>query len=1003
MTHNRLGKFTLLTLAVAGMTAPALAQDSTGQIVGKVTTKKGAPIAGAKVRFSSPQLQGVRVLTTDEKGAYRAPLLPPGSYSITVSRDGYVGGTANNVILGLGQVLNQDLIMTPAQQAEAVVEVVAAEAAVDKADVKTATNISAGKLDQIPRTTRGMDTAALLAPGVATGVGGRVQIRGGQSTGNRFLLNGTDISDNVFGNTDGRSYYVDDSIAEIQVMQSPMNAKYGGFTGGVITALTKSGGNEFSGVFRANVNRASWSANPPMGLRQGVAAANGQPNLGGDDLNRTYTLWVGGAILKDKLWFAASTILSPAINTPQNLNSVAGLTTGDGSGAAAYVPATNGAPFTRVDAQQFYELKLTWAVNPNHTVDLSGNRSTVEQQNRFYVASPEPGTLVPQTNGNEYMTLGYRGLIGTNFTIESRAAYKKQYLSAGANPANGDPIRARYSNGTYYQMNNGIFDKTDGGDVRRIYTYATNATWFSDDTFMGRHTVDMGFELLAQRRQSANSQSPTGRQFFVWGRNADGTYRVSGTGGVAQGQNNVALYTVDKGTAKTDINALYINDTLAINNNLQVLLGLRYDEVKAGDTLGSQTIKSSQLSPRSQVRWDIKGDQSWLVTASWARYTGKLTDGFTNRFTQAGNPITEFYIWGGAANNAATLAQITNIANWNVSAAGLVSYSGTGNRFVDKSTKAPAADETSLGIRRSYKDGSFLSFNYSQRKTRHFYNDIFNIGDETTITARYSTGTVPFVAERWITDERLKRDYKSFEVEFMNRFDTRWSLGGNYTYAILKGNGEGSEGNNPPVSGDVIGDYDSVHASRGRGVEVYAPYGFLTGDVKHRARISLDYANKTPQGTGFSWSLLFNYNGGGTYSLTRGLGFEAQTDATAAGSTAAFRYPATYTRFYGDRGIGRFNDTFGFDMKVGLDVAVTGKVRSFVELTVFNLFNHWQLASYDTTGVSGTALATSSPLAGYRAAGVTTSAQGNQTGFGTYGFGNYTGGRSMALSAGFKW
>ena len=187
----------------------------------------------------------------------------------------------------------------------------------------------------------------------------------------------------------------------------------------------------------------------------------------------------------------------------------------------------------------------------------------------------------------------------------------------------------------------------------------------------------------------------------------------------------------------------------------------------------------------------------------------------------------------------------------------------------------------------------------------------------------------------------------------------------------------------------------------------YAPYGYLSGDVKHRARIYLNYVNKSSQGALFNASLMFNYTGGSPYSLTRDLYFEAYDDALAAGSTIASQYASygTYTRYYGPRGIGRFNDVYNFDLKLGTEIPIWRKVRYFVELTVFNVFNHWQLSTFSTTNVSGSSLATTNPLAGYQVQNLTQAgvAGGNATGWGTYGYSDYGGGRSMAFSTGIKW
>ncbi len=1029
MNRSQLRSLTFLALAVVASPA-AFAQESTGQFVGTVKTKSGEPISGVEVRFTSPTLQGVRVVVTDASGAFRAPLMPPGqNYTIATSKSGYFGGKVEGVALGLGMVVRQDLLMSTVQTATATVEVVATASTVDKSDVKTSTNVTAEMMDVLPRFTRGMDTAALLAPGVAVNgtQGNRVQIRGANTTQNRFMLNGTDIADNVFGNTDGRTYYVDDSIAETQVILSPVNSRYGGFTGGIINAVTKTGGNEFTGTFRANISRPSWSAVPPKGMRQlGPAPGNAGTQVAEDLMTRSYTLQVGGPIIKDKLWFAASTKLDPVAVLAQNLNDVTGLNVGDPTAAApvppatsnAYQPGTSGAAFIRQDANQFYELKLTYAINAEHSLELAGNRNTTNQVNRFYVASPDPSTLVPQINKNEYTTLAYRGMLGSSASLEARWAKKHQLLSAGGDPAQGDPIEARYSNGTYYIFNNGIFDKTDGGDVRDITTWTANLQWFSQKTAIGTHTVDVGFEILHQSRAAANAQSPTGRQFYVWGRNPDGTWRTAGAavpvGKVtATGYNEVDLYTLGKGAAKTDISSYYINDTLAINDHWQVMAGLRFDGNTASDTLGSQTLSTKATSPRFQLRWDPMGTQAWVVSASWARYVGKLNDGFTNRFTLAGNPITEWYRWngiagdvrglGGVAYNNLTTAQLTNLANWDISQAGLLGYSGPLNRAVNASTKAPYNDETSLGLRHTYTDGSYVNFTYTKRTGKNFFNDILTIKDEVTIPLNYTTGTSSSIRNYWDTDSRLKRDYNSFEIELNNRFSAEWSLGGNYTLASLQGNSEGSEGNNPPVAGDVIGNYDSVHIAQGRDESYYAPYGYLSGDVKHRARLFLNYVTKSTQGAVFNASLLFNYTGGSVYSLTRSQAFEAQTDAAAAGSLIASQYPSTYTRYFSPRGQGRFDDTYGFDLKLGAEIPVFRAARYFVELTVTNVFNHWLRGSYQTTTVAGSsALVTNTPLAGYRT-GPLTGAVGNQTGFGTYDYTNFAGGRVMQLSTGFKW
>jgi len=1005
----------LSLMALALVATPVLmAQESTGQVVGTVKTKAGEVLAGVEVRFVSPSLQGVRIVVSDARGAFRAPLLPPGSYHITPVKSGFLSPKIE-VEVGLGQVVRQEILMASAQSA-ATVEVVATAATVDKSDVKTASNVSSDLLDLLPRATRGMDTAAFLAPGVAVGLNSRVMIRGGNSTENRFLLNGTDIADNVFGNTDGRGYYVDDSIQEMQVIQSPIHARYGGFTGGVINALTKRGGNEWTGTLRGNYTRPDWSAAPPLGMRPATtrAALSNAGNAYTEDiLSRETTLNMGGPIVKDKLWFSISTKLFPTSSSASSLQNTQGLYSYDRTNQT--VPAfasgvgESGAAFPVLSKTKFYEAKLTYAINASHTLELAGNTNTVNQVNRQYWNSPVTDVLIPQDNKNDYKTLAYTGVIGSNLTIEARVAKKHQELVAGGDPAKGDPIRAYYSNGAAYYFQNGTFNHADGGDNRDIDTYTANVQWYSPSTALGTHTVDVGFEILKQGRSAANDQSPTSRIFSTWGHNQDGTWRVAGTTGVpttyqslSLTTNRAVLYFTDKGKANTNFNSYYVNDLWAISNKFQMMFGIRYDQVEGSDTLGSPIVKSSAYSPRIQATWDLKGDQSWLLVGSFARYTGKLNDSFTNLFTYAGNPQSESYAWAGAPNSAATTAQITNLANWNLTAAGLLAYSGPKNRVLDPATKAPYNDEYSLGLKHQWQDGSNIRFAYNQRKGGHFFNDFASVGNEVVIPMKFSTGSSQVIQWTYKTDDRLTREYKNLEVEWNSRLSALWNFGGNYTYSILQGNGEGSEYSNPPVSGDTIGDFEAVHVAAGRDFSYYAPTGYLTGDQRHRASLWLSYTDKNKAGASLYGSLMFNYRSGTAYSLTRSNYFEAQDQAKAALNPVYTQYPNTYGRYFGERGMGRFNDYFGFDLKLGYEVPIS-KVRFFAEVTIANLFNHWQLVSYDTTSTAGTAaMPTGGALSDFsaqRLSGLGTAASG----FGTYGPGNYAGGRSVALSTGFKW
>ncbi len=195
LLNNRLGRLTAL-LALGG--AALYSQGTqTANVTGTVVDAAGAPIAGVVVRLSSPALQGVRTFSTDASGKFIARLLPPGTYNIQFTKAGLETRKLTEP-LGIDQTFNPKVTLS--KEGSAVVEVIASPPAVDKTDVKTATNYRMDSVDQLPTLNRNMETTALLTPGVTQGVGGRVQIRGAMTSGNLFLLDGQNINDNAYNN-----------------------------------------------------------------------------------------------------------------------------------------------------------------------------------------------------------------------------------------------------------------------------------------------------------------------------------------------------------------------------------------------------------------------------------------------------------------------------------------------------------------------------------------------------------------------------------------------------------------------------------------------------------------------------------------------------------------------------------------------------------------------------------------------------------------------------------
>ena len=92
---------------------------------------------------------------------------------------------------------------------------------------------------------------------------------------NVFLVDGVDVNDNLFGTAN--SLFVEDAIQETQVLTSGISAEYGRFSGGVINVITRSGGNDFSGSYRLNMYKPSWTSVTPFRTGERHAGTRGRP------------------------------------------------------------------------------------------------------------------------------------------------------------------------------------------------------------------------------------------------------------------------------------------------------------------------------------------------------------------------------------------------------------------------------------------------------------------------------------------------------------------------------------------------------------------------------------------------------------------------------------------------------------------------------------------------------------------------------------------------------
>jgi len=921
--HHTLNNFGRIASLLALGSAALVAQGTqTSNISGEVLDKSGTAVSGATVRLTSPSLQGQRVLSTDAKGRFIARLLPPGVYGIEISKDGFTSIKVSQA-LGIDQNFQPRFVMNTAQGA--VVEVVGAPPAVDKTDVKTATNYSLDNVDKLPNG-RSMESVALLTPGVTSGVGGRVQIRGAMTSGNLYLVDGQNVADNAYQNRGVR--IIEDAVEETQVITGAISAEYGNVDGGVMNSITRSGSNQFTGQVRWDLSNSKWNAMQPRTTDAMRAAV---PNT----LNKTLTYSIGGFILKDKLWFYAAYF---GVNTSNTGN----------ISSNSLAPAA-GAQYTTNQKEIRRTAKLTYLITQEHTLVGSFSNSETNDVNRNYSAGEERA-LIPQTSTSQFYNVALRSIWSSNLTTDIRYGGKKQKLGAGGSGTQSPFYN--YDNGLYY--NNGIFNSQDGGDNRENKTFNAKASIFWDA--LGSHQTDTGFDYYEGIRRAKNEQSPTNLIFGVANMNLAAR--------TAEGA-DIWVYQSTDGQAKNSSTGLYVNDKWSLNKNLSLQLGLRFDKYEAKNESGTKTAGANGTSPRLGLKYDLLGDSKWVFGASWARYNGKVLEGITNQVTGQGNPIETDYAYTGPAGQQ-SFAFLQQKANYDISSAGVTYYNNpTVNIKLNDAMKAPNTTESQVSAAYTYNTehigSGYFRFTYVSKK----WSDIidYSIGAE-GLSPAVPTGE-RYYMNVWDNSPIAERTYKGLEADFA------WTKGkfsamGNITWSELKGNYEG-EGTSTPGRGEGLNAWNIVNLYSGypnytltqSNVFMFdrnwmAPYGYLQGHNPLVMRFSANYTTESFLGkTSIGW--VFRFNSGLHYSDQRAITRARVNPLLPSEAKSFVQYKDAV------RGANVFNATAYHDLAITQDFNIVKlqerPVAAFVKVVFTNVFNHQQQVTWNTTSAAATGAA----------------------------------------------
>lgn len=165
---TKVSRLALVVFALLLVSLPAFPQANQGTIQGSVFDQTGGAIVGATVAVIDVARGVTRTLTTDSAGAYVAPNLIPGTYTVNGTATGFQKLERTNILLGVGQTVRVDLVLQPGQQTQTVT--VTSEApTVDTSDATVGSTLTQATLQDIPMNGRNFRNAmtltrALLCP-----------------------------------------------------------------------------------------------------------------------------------------------------------------------------------------------------------------------------------------------------------------------------------------------------------------------------------------------------------------------------------------------------------------------------------------------------------------------------------------------------------------------------------------------------------------------------------------------------------------------------------------------------------------------------------------------------------------------------------------------------------------------------------------------------------------------------------------------------------------------
>ncbi|MGY1424737.1 TonB-dependent receptor [Lysobacter sp. A289] len=832
-----------LGLCLASLAPVAMAQSVTGAVAGSAE-------AGTQVTITNTSTGSSRSATVSEDGNYRIGQLSPGQYTLTSG-----SGAPVSVSVSLGGTTTVNLTSDGAVNLAAV-QVVGSRVVnrVDVNSTESSTNVNREELARLP-VDQSLGAVALLAPGVvASGASfGGLSFGGSSVAENVAYINGLNVTDPY--RRQGFSSVPFGFYEEFQVKTGGYSAEFGRSTGGVINAVTRSGGNEFKAGAEVTMEPAAWTSSRKDRYHKDGTLDERDRMSRDDGSFYKANVWASGALVQDKLFFFA--MYEQRDSNPRDIDTI----------EAWYTDSNN----------DFWGGKLDWQINDNHSLELLAFSDKAESATSNYDYDWDSATRGAKAgesydgSGGDNWSATYTGHFGQNFVAKAMYGVNERSATGGSPWDGGCSIVTRTGGYTdafgpettregCHPSNSSISSRFDKREAARL-----DFEWT-----MGDHLLRFGVDQEVSDSNSSRVYPGDGVSYQAQAATPGGVLPNGAVipGGVTRIID--ARHYITGAPVSTKVQAIYVEDNWNVTPNLLLNIGVRADKFENTLASGATFAKadfSDMISPRLGFSWDVQGDGRTKVFGNAGRYYTPLTNKLTDYFGGGSTDEHTYYELNGWVERTDPVTGGTYLFPDIGAQLGAVNTDGNVpapddvRTAVSRDLKQVFQDEFILGFQQAIDNAWSYGVSATYREMTRAVEDarinhvegcpwysgdwpIINPGESNTLWCPDTEEWVEFDSSKdgymalgsgaIMGYSKPKRTYKALEFQLDRAWDDKWAFNASYLWSKSEGNIEG------PVNSDT-GYNDTNLVQYFDHPAVNERYGVLFNDSRHQIKLRGSY------------------------------------------------------------------------------------------------------------------------------------------------------------------